>query len=115
MDFNFQRSRADAISKERVLEELERFSARRGNVEFARRDFIGAAISERPVLRCFGTWSKAMGALREHLRQKGIDLRKHRRSDSYADSKLYQELERVWRHYGHRPSRDEWEKGLLSR
>ena len=109
MDFELKRSRADKISKEELLRELARVAEIVGS-EFGKRDFpLHAKFSAGPVVKAFGSWSKAIAALREHLLHQNIELKPKRRSDAYPDTVLFAEIERIWTKLGHRPSKNEWE------
>jgi hypothetical protein len=81
----------------------------RGFVEFGKREFDDIApISSSTAVRAFGTWSKAMEALRGTLRQRGLAL-KPRHKGYFAEAELFAEMECIWTTLGHRPSRMEWE------
>jgi hypothetical protein len=83
----------------------------RGFVEFGKRDFdasTSTGISTSTILRTYGSWSKAMAALRSALREQGATLKRRTRSP-FTEQKLFDEMERIWRQVGHRPPRNEWE------
>ena len=109
MEFQFERTRIDKIPIETVLAQLARVAELRGFVEFGKREFDDIApISSSTAVRAFGTWSKAMEALRDTLRQRGLAL-KPRHKGYFAEAELFAEMERIWTTLGHRPSRIEWE------
>jgi len=109
MEFQFERTRIDKIPTETVLAQLARVAELSGFVEFGKREFDETApISSSTAGRAFGTWSKAMEAPRETLRQRGLAL-KPRRKSYFAAVELFAELERIWTTLGHRPSRIAWE------
>jgi len=66
MDFKFQRYRIDKLSREKMLEELEKASKIYNYTEFGWRDFDKVAdISAGSIKREFGSWKKALVCLRE--------------------------------------------------
>jgi hypothetical protein len=112
MDFNFQRRRADTISEERKLEALETVAKHFNYIEFSWRDFNKVStISASAIKTHFGSWKKALAALKKHLQEKGLDLspRPHAPQRIYSDKDLFNEMERIWQKVGQRPSRNEWE------
>jgi hypothetical protein len=112
MDFNFQRKRLNEISKERMLDELEKAAEHFKYVEFGWRDFDKvASISANSIKKHFGSWKKGLDVLKTHLQQKGLDLshRPHAPNRIYTDKYLFDEMERIWQKVGQRPSRTEWE------
>jgi hypothetical protein len=111
MHFEFERTRIDKIPQDRVLAELKRVAEAYGYVEFGKRDCDtskATGISASTVVRTYSSWSKAMAALRSALQEYGITLKRRTRSP-FTEQKLFDELERIWREVGHRPSRNEWE------
>jgi len=111
MEFKFQRHRIDKFSREKILEELEKSSKIYNYTEFGWRDFNKVAnISASPVKKEFGSWRKALESLREHLKRKNIDLSPRKVSPNriYSDKELFDEMEKIWKELGHRPSRTEW-------
>jgi hypothetical protein len=111
MDFEFERTRIDKIPQDRVLAELTRVAEAHDFVEFGKRDFnasTATGISSSTVVRTYGSWSKAMKSLRSALQESGVTLKRRTRSP-YSEQRLFDELERIWRQIGHRPSRNEWE------
>jgi hypothetical protein len=111
MHSDFERTRIDKIPLDRVLTELKRVAEARGYVEFGKRDFdasTATGISASTVVRTYGSWSKAMISLRSALQEYGVTLKRRTRSP-YTEQRLFDELERIWRQLGHRPSRNEWE------
>lgn len=113
MQFNFQRKRVNEMSKEKMLDELERVAKHFNYIEFGRRDFDKIAdISSSVIRKRFdGSWTKGLVALRKHLQQKGLDLspRPHAPNRVHSDKDLFDEMERIWKKVGQRPSRTEWE------
>ena len=103
--YQFDRTRIDALPRELVLEELKAVAHRFGWRRFSRHEFDRNATRCKgsTVLKHFGTWSAALGA---------IDLRlaPHRANRKrITDAELLAELARVWKSCGHRPSKIEWE------
>lgn len=111
MDFKFEfgRSRIRSYSEESILAELERVAEHFNYGYFRRKDFGKIAhIHSATVERHFdGSWSVAMKKLSERLRNKGISLIIGRQRNN-TDKAMFDEMERIWRQLGHRPSRDEW-------
>ncbi len=112
MEFKLKRHRVDKLSREKMLEELENAAKFFNYIEFGWRDFDRVAnISATPVKKEFGSWRKALESLREHLKEKNLDLspRKVPPNQIHSDKDLFDEMERIWIELGHRPSRTEWE------
>jgi hypothetical protein len=109
MDYKFKRFRIDKMPREKVIEELERAAKFFNYTEFGWRDFNEVAnISRTPVIKEFGTWNNAMKYLKKHLQTEGIELKK-RKKFLYSDKELFDEMERIWKKIGQRPSRTEWD------
>lgn len=103
--FSLDRDYANRIRKEQVLEELRRVAAKLGNRRFSRREFDEHAerCKGSTVLKNFDSWDQALDAT-------GLDLAPHRAPRTQiSDSQLLEELGRVWRLLGHRPSKGEWD------
>ncbi|MBU1110367.1 HNH endonuclease [Patescibacteria group bacterium] len=113
MDFQFQRHRVDRITRDKIAFELEIVAKKFNYREFTCREFnTGASIKHQTVLREFGNWSKAMEFLRDHLSKKDIKLQprqKPKRKDYIPDREIFDEMERIWKKLGHRPSKIEWD------
>ena len=112
MDFNFQRRRMDTIPEEKKIEALEQAAKHFNYIEFSWRDFNKiSTISASAIKVHFGSWKKALAALKKHLQQKGLDLspRPHAPQRIYSDNDLFDEMGRIWQIVGQRPSRNEWE------
>ena len=112
MDYKFQRTRIDKISRDKILLELEKAARAFNYSEFGKRDFNKvASISSSTVKREFDTWRKALQALRDYLKGKNLNLnaRKIPYNQVYSDKQLFEEMERIWTKLKHRPSRIEWE------
>ncbi len=112
MNYKFQRTRIDKISKEKIIGELEKVAKVFKYIEFGKRDFAKFGnISATTVENEFGTWRKGLAALKEHLRKKDLTLtpRKIPYNRTYSDEELFKEMDRVWTKLKHRPSRNEWE------
>jgi hypothetical protein len=104
-EFSLDREYANRIRKEQVVEELRRVAAKLGNRRFSRREFDEHAESCKgsTVLKNFDTWNQALDAT-------GLDLATHRTPRTQiSDSQLLEELGRIWRSLGHRPSKGEWD------
>jgi len=113
MEYEFRRKRTDAISETEKLEELERAAEYFHYIEFSWRDFDRISnISASAIKVHFGSWKKALSALRVSLQNKGLDLspRPYAPLRIYSNKDLFDEMERIWKIVGQRPSRNEWEK-----
>jgi len=109
MDYEFKRTRIDKIPKKKLIEELERVAGLFNYTEYGKRDFNKLAkISHNPIIKEFGSWSSAIDALREHLKNKNIEL-KTRKKYFISNKQLFDEMERIWKIVGHRPSKTEWQ------
>lgn len=112
MTFQFKRNRTDKLSREQLLSELESIAEKSNYFEFGKRDFNKLSkISVTPIVREFGNWTNALSFLRLRLNEKGLDLspRKEPPNRLYSNKQLFDEMERIWRKLGHRPSRIEWQ------
>jgi hypothetical protein len=113
MEYEFHRKRIDTISEEVKIEELEKAAKYFNYTEFSWRDFNKISnISASAIKIHFGSWKTALGALKLHLQRKGLDLlpRPYAPQRIYSDKDLFDEMERIWKLVGQRPSRNEWEK-----
>lgn len=112
MDYQFQRQRSDKISREKIFEELEQVAKKLGYREFSSDEFNkNSEISSGTVKNTFGSWLKALTILKDKLREKGLDLsvRKSRSNlINPTEAQLFEEMDRIWKKLGHRPSSTEW-------
>ena len=109
MEFQFDRHRIDKIPRSEIISELGKAAEHFQYTEFTKREFNEiSSISASTVQREFGSWSRAIAAIRENLAKKDIDL-EPRRKGSYSDMQLFKEMERIWGALGHRPSKIEWQ------
>ncbi|MCK4670606.1 MAG: HNH endonuclease [Nanoarchaeota archaeon] len=111
MEFQFQRHRIDKISKDKIISELEKVAKKNNFIVFGKREFNEySEISAGTVIRKFGTWRKAISFLKDYLKNKGHELsaRKTPPNRIYSDKELFDEMERIWKQLGHRPSKIEW-------
>ena len=108
MDYKFQRTRKDKISRNKIIEQLEKAAKAFNYVLFRQEDFDKIAdIGSHTVAREFKTWNNAIAFLSEHLKKKNIELKPGRKG-YFSDKELFDEMERVWNLIGHRPSPNEW-------
>jgi len=109
--FEFGRPRIKNISEDEILDELEEVAKHFNYSYFRRSDFNKIAeIHSATVERHFGgSWSAAVRALSKRLKRKNITLLLGRQRGN-SDETMFNEMERIWRKLGHRPSRDEWRK-----
>ena len=111
MDFKFKRHRIDKISRDKIIEELNLVAKHFQYKDFKKKDFDKVSeISGSTVIREFGTWEKALTFLKNHLKQQGIELKPSNRKSrkQYTEQQLFDEMERIWKSVGHRPSINEW-------
>lgn len=111
----YNRNRIDKLSREEMLQELEKVAEKHGYEEFGWRDFnLIANISASPIKKEFGSWKNALSELKKILQNKGLDLypRKVPPNRIHSNRDLFEEMERIWNILDHRPSKTEW--GLLN-
>ena len=95
-----------------MIDELEKAAKTFNYIEFGWRDFDKVAgISANVVKREFDGWKKALSALKKSLNQKGMNLslRPFAPNSIHSDKEMFEEMDRIWHKFGHRPSRNEWE------
>lgn len=103
------------MSESKILEELEKAAKHFNYIEFGRRDFDKLSdidVSSSCVRKHFnGSWTKALDSLKIQLQQKGLNLspRPHAPNRVHSDKDIFDEMERIWKKVGQRPSRTEWE------
>ncbi len=105
MKFTLDRPRRNRYSTDAIVDELLRVAAHFKNRHFTRHEFDEVATSCKGsvVLSRFGTWQAALKAT-------NLVLSEHRRPRfMISDIQLFDELGRIWRLLGHRPSKDEWD------
>jgi len=110
-DFKFElgRHQISKISREKIIDELERVSKHFNYSDFTQDDFDEIAeVNSYTIYRELGSWQTVMEFLKEHFRNKGIDFTITTRRTSYSEQEMFDEMERIWRLLGHRPSRNEW-------
>ncbi len=108
-DFSYNRNYSHKISRERIIEELERVAELFDYKDFTKSDFNSVSeISYDTVYREFGSWENVMNFLIEHLERKHITFLKVSRRANYTEKEMLDEMQRIWTLLGHRPSRDEW-------
>lgn len=105
MRYTLGRPRVNQYPTEKIIAELRRVADLYGNRHFSRREFDGKATDCKGsvVLSRFGSWRAALDAA-------GLKLEKIKKDRSQiTNGQLFDELGRVWKLIGHRPSKDEWE------
>ncbi len=106
-DFQFkaERKRIDTLPLSLVLEELQAAARHFAGRQFSRREFdrVAKRCKGTTVLKHFETWSVALNAIGTPLQPYRPDRKQ------ISDEDLLAELARVWRYFGHRPSKNEWE------
>lgn len=107
--FEFQRRQTSKIPRKKILEELEKVAKSFGYKDFTQDQFNDVAnIHHYTAIREFGTWEKTLEFLQKKLKEKGIDLEITTRRSKYSNQEIFDEMERIWRLLGHRPSENEW-------
>jgi 5-methylcytosine-specific restriction endonuclease McrA len=107
--FEFQRRQTSKIPREKIFEELEKVAKSFGYKDFTQDQFNDVAnIHHYTAIREFGTWEKTLKLLQEELKEKGIDFEITTRRSKYSNQEIFDEMERIWRLLGHRPSENEW-------
>ena len=105
MDYNLKRPRINRLPDNEILDELRVVASRFGNRIFTRHEFdrVATRCNGSVVLSRFGPWKAALNAA-------GLVLSPQKKDRSQISNlQLFEELERIWRQVGHRPSQDEWE------
>ena len=105
ISYKFSRKRIDTISKEDVIKELKRVAELFDYTKFTRHEFdkVAKFCKGTKVLSVFETWQKALDSI-------GVDLKPRKTDRSFISEKeLFEELDKVWKKLGHRPSKTEWE------
>lgn len=107
--FEFGRHQISKIPREKVISELEKVAKHFNYTDFKQDDFDKIAdISYYKVYREFGPWKEVMEFLLNHFKKQGIDFKITTRRSSYSVQEMFDEMERIWKQLGHRPSRNEW-------
>jgi len=111
--FTFKRSQTNKIHIERIMSELERTAKHYNFREFGREEFSRVAeVSDSVVRKNFGnSWGKALAALKIRLNSKGLTLspRTYSPNRLFSEKELFDEMERIWKIVGQRPSATEWQ------
>jgi len=103
--FELNRYQINKIPKSKVIEELKRVVELYDYRRFTRHEFdkVAKICKGTTVLNVFGTWQQALEAIGRTLEKRQIDR-------SIISTKvLFEEMERIWRLIGHRPSKNEWD------
>lgn len=105
MKYTLDRPRRNRYSTEAIVNELRRVATHFKRRHFTRHEFdqVAAVCKGSVVLSRFGTWQAALKATNLTL----AEYRKPRLLIS--NTELFDELGRIWRRLGHRPSKDEWD------
>jgi hypothetical protein len=105
-NFTFKRQRIDKISRTEMVSELKRVAEIYNFVEFTRRDFekVAKTCKATVIINEFGTWLDALNSLNLELKPKEVIDR-----NIISKKELFEELERVWKISGHRPSKTQWD------
>lgn len=104
-EFALDRPNVRRYQDQEILAELRRVAEIYQRRRFTRHDFdkVAAYCKGTVVLARFGSWRAALDAA-------GLVLVATPKDRSrISNAQLFQEMERIWRKVGHRPSKDEWE------
>ena len=104
MKYVLDRPQTNSYPTDAILEELRRVAAHYKYKYFTRHEFDAVATycKGSVVLSRFGKWQTALDST-------GLTLPKEKKDRSFiSNQELFEELGRVWRALGHRPSKDEW-------
>ena len=103
--FEFNRHQINKIPRSKAEDELKRVAEIFNYRYFTRHEFdkVAKVCKGTTILNIFGTWSQALETI-----GKPIEKRKADRS-IIPNNSLFEEMERIWRLIGHRPSKNEWE------
>jgi len=88
-----------------MIKELKRVAENYQFVRFTRHDFdkVAKICKGSAILSEFGKWQKALDSI-------GVELKLKRIKRSIISTKeLFNEMERIWKSLGHRPSKTEWD------
>jgi hypothetical protein len=105
MRYTLERPRVNQYPTEKIIAELRRVAGLYGKRHFSRREFDEKATDCKGsvVLSRFGSWQAALDAA-------GLKLERVKKDRSQiSNDQLFEELGRIWKLIGHRPSKDEWE------
>lgn len=107
--FEFKRRQTSKIPRGKILEELEKVARAFNYTDFTQDQFNEIAnIHHYTAIREFGSWEKTLEFLKDKLKEKGIELKITSRRSKYTIQECFDEMERIWRKLGHRPSENEW-------
>ena len=102
--FSLHRKRIDKIPRAKLIEELKRVAAHYNYRKFTKHEFTEASdfCSGSAVLNEFQKWQNALDAI-------GVELSPRKVDRSFIpEEELLNELGRIWKTVGQRPSKDEW-------
>lgn len=105
MHFSLDRPNALKYPDEAILTELQRVADLYEHRRFTRHEFdqVSSYCKGSVILSRFGSWQAALDAA-------GLVLTPVKKDRSFiSNTALFEEMERVWKKVGHRPSKDEWE------
>jgi len=103
--FKLERCRIDKIPKAEMVEELKKVAQFYKFIRFTRHDYdkIAKICKGSAILAEFGTWQNALDSIGIGLKTKEVD-----RSIIQTQT-LFDEMEKIWKSLGHRPSKTEWD------
>ncbi len=106
MKYQINRDPINKIKKDVIINELKRVAKHYNYTRFTRHEFdkIASNCKGTSVLNMFGSWQKALDSI-------GCNLKPRPKISKIqiTDKELFDELARVWKELGHRPSKNEWD------
>jgi molybdenum cofactor biosynthesis enzyme MoaA len=105
MEFRFERERSNKFPREKMIQELQRVAKIYNYRRFSIKEFdkVSVTCKSGVIEKAFdGSWNKALDSI-------GIPL-KTTTKRHYSEIELFNEMERVWKIVGHRPSELEWNR-----
>ena len=95
MEFKLERHQINKISRDKIIEELEKVAKTCDYTDFTEEDFNKVSeISYFTVNREFGSWKKVKQFLIEHLKNKGIQFKIATRGNRHDLKDIFEEMER---------------------
>lgn len=103
--FTFERRKISKIPRAEMIKELKWVAEFYNFVRFTRHDFdkVARTCKGSAVLAEFGSWQKAIDSIGVKLKPKQVNR------SLISQKELFDELGRVWKLLGHRPSKTEWD------
>lgn len=103
--FKFKRSQISKIPRDEMIKELKKVAEFYKFIRFTRHDYdrVAKLCKGSSVLAEFKTWQNALDSIGIRLTPKKVDC------NIIHIKELFDEMERIWKLLGHRPSKIEWD------